>query len=79
MRLESNHAQGTFNQLRVALLQGLTYRLCSLYYQIEAIKSRSGLEVCFTLILFIMQSMSDGVSDGNRQTIVQRRGNRYQR
>jgi len=56
MRLESNHAQGTFNQLRVALLHGLTYKLYSLYYQIEAIKS--GLEVCFTLALFFMQSMT---------------------
>jgi len=43
MRLESNHAQGIFNQLRVALLGGLTYKMYSLYYEIEAIKS--GLEV----------------------------------
>ena len=56
MRLESNHAQGTFNQLRVALLHGLTYRLYSLYYQIEAIKS--GLEVHSTLTLFVMRSMT---------------------
>ena len=56
MRLESNHAQGTFNQLRVALLHGLTYKLYSLYYQIEAIKSE--LEVRFTFSLFIMQSMT---------------------
>ena len=52
MRLERNDAQGTFNQLRVALLHSLTYRLYSLYYQIEAIKSE--LKVRFTLSLFIM-------------------------
>ena len=53
MRLESNHAQGTFNQLRVALLHGLTFKLYSLYYWIEAI--RSELEVRSTLSLFIIQ------------------------
>ena len=57
MRVESNHAQGTFNQLRVSLLHGLTYRLYSLYYQIEAIKSE--LEVRFILSLFITQSITD--------------------
>jgi len=46
IRIESNRAPGTFNQLRVALLHGLTYKLLSLYYQIEAIKSE--LEVCGT-------------------------------
>ena len=44
MRVESNRAPGIFNQLRVALLHGLTYKLFSLYYKIEAIKSE--LEVC---------------------------------
>jgi hypothetical protein len=44
MRTESNHARGTFRQLRIALLGGLTYRLLSLSYQIEFIKS--DLEVC---------------------------------
>ena len=39
MRVDSNRAPGTFNQLRVAFLHGLTYKLFSLYYQIEAIKS----------------------------------------
>ena len=53
MRLESDHAQGTFNQLRVALLHGLTFKLYSLYYRIEAI--RSELEVHSTLSLFIIQ------------------------
>ena len=45
---------GTFNQLRVALLHGLTYKLFSLYYQIKAIKSE--LEVRCAL-LFILQSI----------------------
>ena len=39
MRVESNSAPGTLNQLHVGLLHGLTYKLLSLYYQIEAIKS----------------------------------------
>src|SRR5712691_7600154 len=39
MRVESNHARGSFQQLRLALL-GWTRRLYSLYYQIEAIKSK---------------------------------------
>lgn len=56
MRLESNHARGTFDQLRVAFLHSLTYRLYSLYCQIEGIKS--GLEVRFTFSLFIVQSMT---------------------
>jgi len=56
MRFESNHAQGSFNQLRVALLHGLTYKLYSLYHQIEAIKSQ--LEVRFTIFLVIMQSIT---------------------
>ena len=53
--MESHRAQGTLNQLRVALLHGLTFKLFSLYYQIEAIKSE--LEVCFTLSFFIVQSV----------------------
>jgi hypothetical protein len=56
MRLKSNYAQGTFNQLRVTILHGLTYKLYSLYYQVEAIKSE--LEVRFTFPLFTMQSMT---------------------
>ena len=39
LRVESNRAPGTFNQLRLAVLHGLTYKLLSLFYQIEAIKS----------------------------------------
>jgi len=45
MRMESHHAQGTLNQLRVALLHGLTFKLFSLYYQIEAIKSELEVEI----------------------------------
>jgi len=37
-------------------MHGLTFKLYSLYYRIEAIKSE--LEVCLTLTLFIMQSMT---------------------
>ena len=54
--MESHRAQGTLNQLRVALLYGLTFKLFSLYYQIEATKSE--LEVRFTFSLFIVQSMT---------------------
>ena len=39
MRVESNHARGSFQQLRLALL-GWTCILYSLYYQIGAIKSK---------------------------------------
>jgi len=54
MRIESNHARGTFQQLRLAVR--LTYKLYALYYRIEAIKSR--LEVCFTpLSLPLVQSI----------------------
>lgn len=38
VRVESNHARGSFQQLRLALL-GRTCILYSLYYQIEVIKS----------------------------------------
>ena len=56
LRLENSHAQGTFNQLRVALLHGLTYKLFSLYNQIEGIKLE--LEVRSTLPSFITQLMT---------------------
>ena len=46
MRMESNHARGIFQQLRLAVQRGLTCNLFSLYYRIEALKSR--LEVCLT-------------------------------
>ena len=67
MRLESNHAQGSFNQLRVALLHGLTYKLYSLYYQIEAIKS--DLEVRFTIFLVVIQSMTVSQVEIDKQQI----------
>jgi hypothetical protein len=47
MRTESNHARGTFQQLRLTLMGGLICKLLSLYYQIEFIKSE--LEV-YTLV-----------------------------
>jgi len=54
MRIESNQARGTFQQLRIGVR--LTYKLYALYYRIEAIKSR--LEVCFTpLSLPLIQSI----------------------
>jgi len=67
MRLESNRAQGTFHQLRVALLHGLTYKLYSLCYQIEAIKS--DLEVRFTTFLFVMQSMTESQMEIDKQQL----------
>jgi len=40
MRMESNHARGIFQQLRLAVQHGLTCKLFALYYRIEALKSR---------------------------------------
>jgi hypothetical protein len=40
MRVESNYAQGTFQQLRLALRRGLTCRLYSLRHRVEAVKSK---------------------------------------
>jgi len=65
MRVESNRAPETLNQLRVALLHGLTYKLLSLYYQIEAIKSE--LEVRCTP-LRVHRVVDDGASAESRQT-----------
>lgn len=56
MRTESNHARGTFQQLRVALLGGLTCKLLSLYYQVESIKSE--LEVCTPVSLSTTPSLT---------------------
>jgi len=39
MRVESNHARGSFQQLRLVVQRGLTCRLYTLYYRIEAFKS----------------------------------------
>ena len=44
MRMESNLAWWPFQQLRLAIQRGLTFRLYILYYRIKGIKSR--LEVC---------------------------------
>jgi len=63
MYVESNHASGTFNHLRVAVLHGLTYKLFSLYYQIEAIKS--DLEVRCTPLL-VLDAVDDGASAKSR-------------
>src|SRR6266851_4150632 len=49
MRMETNRARGTFQQLRLATQRRLTWRLYSLYYRIETLKSR--LEVCWTSLL----------------------------
>ena len=49
MRIESNRARGIFQQLHVVILRGLTCRLYSLYYRIEATKLR--LEVCWDILL----------------------------
>ena len=67
LRLESNHAQGTFNQLRVALLHGLTYKLFSLYNQIEGIKSK--IEVRSTLSSFITQLMTASQVEIDKQQL----------
>jgi len=51
--MESNHAKGTFQQLRIAVQGGLTCRLYALYYRIETIKSR--LEVCFATLCLSLE------------------------
>ena len=56
MRTESNHARGTFQQLRIALVGGLTCKLLSLYNQIETIKF--DLEVCTPVSLSIAPSLT---------------------
>ena len=56
MRMESNHARGTFQQLRIALLGGLTCKLLSLYYQVESIKSE--LEVCTPVLTSTTPSLT---------------------
>ena len=56
MRTDSNHARGTFQQLRIALLGGLTCKLLSLYYQVKSIKS--DLEVCTPVSLSTTPSLT---------------------
>jgi len=52
MRTESNLARGIFPQLRIALLHGLTWKLLSLYYEIEAIKSELEVRYVISLLAF---------------------------
>jgi hypothetical protein len=66
MRTESNHARGTFQQLRIALLGGLTCKLLSLYYQIESIKSE--LEAC-TPISFVTPLLTVSQLEVNKQQL----------
>jgi len=49
MRVESNHARGPFQQLRLAFQRGLTCRLYVLYYRVEGMKLK--LEVCQTTLV----------------------------
>ena len=65
MRVESNSAPGTFNQLRVALLHGLTYKLLSLYNQIQAIKSEVEVRCA---PLQVHHAADDGTPAESRQT-----------
>ena len=68
MHIESNQAQGTFQQLRLAIR--LTYKLYALYYQIEAIKSR--LEVCFTpLSLLLISIMASQLAVDEQQIAIE--------
>ncbi|KAF8493201.1 hypothetical protein F5888DRAFT_1908770 [Russula emetica] len=45
MRLQSNQARRPFQQLRLAIQRGLTYRLIVLYFRIEGIKSKLELAI----------------------------------
>ncbi|KAF8481433.1 hypothetical protein F5888DRAFT_713893 [Russula emetica] len=45
MRLQSNQARRPFQQLRLAIQRGLTYRLFVLYFRIEGIKSKLELAI----------------------------------
>jgi hypothetical protein len=63
MRVESNEARETFQQLRLVLLRGLICRLCSLYYRIEAAKSE--LEARHSIVLIPDYTVVDGVSAGS--------------
>jgi len=67
MRTESNLARGIFPQLRIALLHGLTWKLLSLFYEIEAIKLE--LEVRIIIALLDYHVIDDFVSASSRQTL----------
>ena len=68
MRIESNRTRGTFQQLRLVLLHGLTCKLYSLYDRIEDIKAK--LEVCWAILLvyYVSCIINGGVLAGGRQT-----------
>jgi len=56
MRMENNHAQGIFQQLRLAVQRGLTCKPFALYYRIEALNTSSlrrmlGAQLCIVLQL----------------------------
>jgi len=58
MCVEGNHAQGSFQQLRLALL-GRTCILYSLYYHIEAIKSKLEVRTSHHHYFFIAHHVVD--------------------
>ena len=58
MRMEINHAHGTFQQLRIGVWCGLTWKLVPLHHRIEAMKSE--LEVCCTTVI-VHHMADDGV------------------
>jgi len=65
IRLQSNHARRPFQQLRLAIQYGLTYRLYVLYFRVEGIKSR--LEVSqATPLAYRIYSMDSLVPAGDR-------------
>ena len=67
MRTESNHARGTFRQLRITIMGGLTCKLLSLYYQIESIKSE--LEVCTPVSLSITPLLTASQLEVDKQQL----------
>jgi len=68
MRMESNQAQGIFQQLQAAIQNGLTYRLYSLSGRIETIKS--SLEVrCTTYLTYLAYPIIiNGASAGDSRS-----------
>jgi hypothetical protein len=61
MRVESNHALGPFQQLRLIIQRGLTCRLYVLYYRIEGMKSK--LEVSRpSLVLHILNKPNSAIN-----------------
>ncbi|KAH9967489.1 hypothetical protein BC827DRAFT_596833 [Russula dissimulans] len=60
MRVESNHARGTFQQLRLVVQRGLTCRLYILYYRIEAFKSTLELAIDKQLLTMTQSATTTG-------------------